>query len=241
MALALAAAPALAQEPRDTGGYEDCLAIARESPDEGFEQAIAWRDEGGGAPAKHCVAVALVQLGHYEEAAGRLEALSEELGGQPNGMRAALLQQAGHAWLLGERNSRAYAAFSAALSLDPDNVDLLIDRSVVLAAAASYWEAIDDLNAALGQAPNRVDALVFRASAWRYLDALDLARDDLDRALTLAPRANDALLERGIVRRLDGDTVGARDDWMAVIRDDPESQAAEIARRNLEKLDVRVD
>ncbi len=80
---------------------------------------------------------------------------------------------------------------------------------------------------------------MLRASAYRYVDSLELAAENLAEALTLDPRNPDALAERGIVRRLSHDDSGARQDWLAVLRTAPDSPAAEIARDNLAKLDVK--
>lgn len=72
----------------DAKQYQDCLKLARLKPEDGFESAIAWRDMGGGEPAKHCVAVALIALEKYEEAATRLDALADE-STSPTGCRRA--------------------------------------------------------------------------------------------------------------------------------------------------------
>ena len=50
-----------------------------------------------------------------------------------------------------------------------------------------------------------------------------------------------AYLERGIIRRLSNDPNGARKDWLHTIKLAPDSPAAEAARRNLEKLDIRAE
>ncbi len=238
-------APAVAQQAladlSDPVAYERCLAHAKSDPEEAFEDAIAWRDAGGGPGALHCTALSLVGLGQFEEAAGRLEDLAQSMKTFAPAARADVLGQAARAWLSAGRATRAFAAASAGLALDPDNVELIVDRSEVLASAANYWEALDDLNRALELDPDQIDALIFRATAYRYVDALDLSRDDLSRALAMAPGNVDALVERGIVRRLDGDDVGARADWLRVLELAPTGAAADNARANLARLDVRVE
>ncbi|MHA1564782.1 MAG: tetratricopeptide repeat protein [Alphaproteobacteria bacterium] len=219
--------------------YEQCLGLARSDPTEAFEAAIDWRDTGGGMAAQHCTAVALAEMGQFQEAATRLEKIADKMTGFAPQARAAVVGQAGAAWWQAGRTARAYGALTTAITLDPDNVDLLITRGEVLASAANFWEALDDFNDALEQAPGRVDALIFRAAAYRYVDALDLARDDLERALALDGDNPDALVERGIVRRLDGDGVGARADWMRILRVAPGSPAADVARDNIALMDVR--
>lgn len=221
--------------------YRACMHLAAFDPEEAFEGALAWRSQGGGEPARHCAAAALIGLGHYEEAARRLEALAQDMTAAAPSLRAGVLGQAGQAWHMAGKSTRAHAVQSAALQLDPDNVELLADRSITLAGATSYWEAVDDLNRALELAPGRADLLVLRAGAYRYLDALDLAGDDIERALKIDPANADGLLERGILHRLNGEDARAREDWIKVLSLVPHGPAAEAARANLEKLDVKVE
>ena len=247
LALALAppsAAPARAQDSaaEQEREYQDCMILARAAPADGFESALAWGSLGGGDGARHCAAVALIGLGQYREAARRLERLAADLrAGGKTALSLGVLVHAGQAWILAGDATRAHAVQSAALDIDPDNVELLLDRGITLATAKNYWEAIDDLNRALELAPGRPDLLILRASAYRTLDALDLARDDIALALTHAPNNPDALLERGMLRRLAGDETGARNDWLRVIGLTEGTPTAEAARAKLEKLDGKVE
>lgn len=248
LALAALAAPALAEEegaaPAATDpsqAYADCMTLARESPEDGFESALAWQAVGGGVAAQHCAAVALIELGEFGEAASRLEKIATDVPADKPWLAAELLGQAGRAWLMVEDVDRAYSAQTAALGLEPDNVELLIDRSIALATAGRYWEALDDLNRASELAPDRADILVLRATAYRYVEGLELAMEDVERALRLDPENPDALLERGILRRLTGDADGARRDWLRVAALVPDTPVAEAARRNLENLDLKVE
>ena len=219
--------------------YDSCLTQARRDPAAALNTAQTWRDAGGGFPAEHCAAIALIGLKRYSAAAQRLEALAGAMMTEPPALRGGALDQAGQAWLLADQPDRAKAAFDAALSFDPHNAEFLIDRSEALADAGHYWEAIDDLNHALMLAPDNVDALIFRASAYRHVggtDALVLALADADRALTLAPDSVSGRLERGNIRRLKGDTAGAAADWQRVIALAPQSEAARDAQYNLAQI-----
>jgi len=237
--LALLSGPLAAAEAPDARRYADCLDLARQRPADGWEAALAWQSLGGGEAARHCGAVALIGLEQYGEAATRLEALAGSSHAEPR-LRAGMLAQAAQGWLLEGRLERAVAAQTVALGLTPDDPDLLVDRAMALAEAANYGEARSDLDRALAIAPDRPDALTLRASAHRYLDDAAAARRDVDRALALDPRFADAYVERGILRRLDGDVAGARRDWLAALGvAAPESAAAESARRNIEKIDVK--
>lgn len=226
------------EEKADSRSYAECLAMVNKDAEEAYETAIAWRDAGGGEPAKHCAAIALLGLGQYGDAAERLETLAKELQNSQPELSAETLSQAAQAWMLADKPGRAVDVVTAALKLDPGNPDLLVDRSVARALAGEYWESVDDLNQALEQRPDDAEALMFRASAYRYLESLELARQDIDRAVELRPKSQDALLERGIIRRLEGDDDGARADWLKVLQLAPDSPAADNARLNLEKLDV---
>ena len=221
--------------------YEACIALAMQNPDSAFERALSWRDLGGGAPARHCVAVALYSLGHFGDAAMRLEDLAKGPLGENELLRIALLGQAGNAWMMTGENERAVATLTTAIEVAPDNIDLLIDRSLARAEMDDMWGAIDDLNMVLDIQPQHINALVFRAGAYRYLGSLELAADDASRALAMNPDHVAAYLERGNVRRLSGDDAGARKDWMHVLRLAPAFPAAEAARHNLDQLDVETE
>lgn len=218
--------------------YAACLARIERSPSEAFERAQAWRAGGGGIPARHCAATALARLGHYAEAADRLEKLAHELQAGDRGLAAEALGQAGNAWLLNGSLERAQAVFTAALKLDGQNPELLIDRARAHAAAGGYERAAEDLDRALELAPERADALTFRASARRRLGRLDAAGSDLARALSLEPDRAEALLERGHVRFAVGDRAGARRDWLRVRLLVPGTLIAESAGAWLERLDL---
>jgi len=222
--------------------YADCMALARGDPDAALGRARRWRDTGGGAPARHCEGVALMNLGHYGESARLLERLARALpAGTAPGLRADALAQAGQAWLLDGNPEAAAARYGAALDLDPDDVELWIDRALARFEAGRPWEAIDDLNRASELAPKRADIFVFRASAYRHVEAPELAREDIERALALDPDHLEGLLERGILHRLAGREDAARQDWLKVIDRAPDSPAAISARENLERMDLQMD
>ena len=219
--------------------YQVCMQRVTMDPSDAFEFALAWADRGGGFAAKHCEASALFALGQYGEAAARLQALAAAMEGRaPAPVLGDLLGHAGVAWLQAGETERAHAAQTSALALDPANVQVRIDRAMTLAAAENWWEAIDDLNLALEAAPDDVTARVLRGGAYRQVEVFDLALEDLNRALQLQPGDGEALLERGIVKRLQNRPDEARADWLEVLRLHEGRPAADMARRNLELLDV---
>lgn len=220
--------------------YTACLELARDEPARGLERARTWQDTGGGDPARHCEGVALISMGRYADAGRLLEDLAKTLAkGSGTRMRARALAQAGQAWVLGGKPARAEAVYGQAIDLRPENVELWIDRALARFDMGKYWEAIDDLNRANELAPDRADVLVFRASAYRHVEAPTMAKADIRAALKRRPNHPEGLLEQGNIRRLAGNKKGAREAWLKVIEVAPESPAADAARANLEKLDVK--
>jgi tetratricopeptide (TPR) repeat protein len=220
----------------DAEHYDRCLQLAHSDPQKAYDDAESWRNIGGGFPAQHCAAVALVGLKRYPEAASKLEALANAMMQAGPEMRGDAMEQAGQAWLLAGKPNEAKSAFNAALGFKPKDTELLIDRAEANALGGKYFESIDDLNAVLDQTPNRVDALVYRASAYRQLGSIDLATDDIDRALRLDPNSVAGLLERGNLRRLKNDAAGAKADWQQVLKLSPGTPAAASAQDNLAHL-----
>jgi tetratricopeptide (TPR) repeat protein len=133
---------------------------------------------------------------------------------------------------------QALVADNAALALQPDDVELRIDRAVVNVSVGSYWEAIDDLNRANELAPERADILVLRASAYRYVESPELAREDIDRALALDAANAEAYLERGILEGEAGDAAAARADFLKAVELAPDSPTAEAAQARLQQLEL---
>jgi regulator of sirC expression with transglutaminase-like and TPR domain len=225
--------------PRIAAGaeYERCLAMLGNDPAGADAFARAWELTGGGDGARHCHAAARISLGRMAEGAEMLEKLARA-STAPALARAFIYGQATQAWLLAGDNARAYATATLAMTLAPDDVDLMIDRSIAAATMERYLDAVEDLNLALERDPKRVDALVFRAAAWRHDGQLGLAQDDIDRALLLEPENPEALLERGILRQRKGDAAGARADWELVLSLAPDGATADLAQQNLNLLDV---
>ncbi|UPY39053.1 tetratricopeptide repeat protein [Sediminicoccus sp. KRV36] len=221
--------------PRIADGpeYDRCLSLLRDDPDEAMRFAQAWDATGGGDGARHCIALAMLGLGEPDRAADRLERLgnSTRAGGVA---RAAVFGQASQAWMMAGDPNRAFAAATIALTLAPQDVELLVDRSVVLAAMQRYRESIEDLDSALALEPERAEAWVLRAAALRHLERVDQAFLAVERALVLAPENAEALLERGILRQLRGDVAGARNDWQRAIQLAPDTMAADLAAQNIQ-------
>lgn len=214
--------------------YEACLARAQSDPSGALILASSWAKSGGGAPAEHCAALALVGLRRFAEAGAKLDALGRLPAPGGADMRTAIYDQAGNAWLLAGQADHAIGSFSAALAIDPLDADLLADRARANAFKKNWAKAEADLTAALMVNPDRADLYVLRGSARHGMGRRADARADFERALKLQPTNADALVERGTARLEDGDVAGARADWERVVTMVPGTAAAETARQHLE-------
>ena len=236
----LIAVPLYADELDHRREYAKCMELAPSEPNKAFEMATAWKALGGGDAAEHCASVSLLHNDQPEYAARRLEILAQSIIAEPE-FKGEILAQAGQAWLLHGDAPRAEAAFTNAVDLLRSRPDVMIDRAQARADMTDYQGAIDDLTIALTADPTRVEAYIFRASAYRYLDRLDEAKRDLADALIRNPEIPEAYLERGIIHRLQKQDNAARDDWIRVLELAPDSEAADFARANIEKMDVKID
>jgi tetratricopeptide (TPR) repeat protein len=216
--------------------YDQCMTMIADDPEGAEAIATSWQATGGGDAAIHCQALAAIATGEPESGADMLEKLAR--GGKVEGLtRAVLLSQAADARLIADQAEPALKDLNEALTISPDDADLLVDRANANDSLDRSTAAMDDLNQALMLDPSRGDALVLRASVWRRMDMLDEARTDIEKALALDPEDAEALLERGILRQRLGDLAGARRDWTQAQAVDPTSEAAELAAQNLTLLD----
>jgi tetratricopeptide (TPR) repeat protein len=229
------AAVGTARPPSDSARYRRCLADSNANPTIALADAQAWAKSGGGVPAGHCTALALVGLKRYAEAGAQLDKIAGSRDVPGVEFRVELFDQAGNAWLLAGDGAHAVQSFSSALTLSAGDADLFADLARAQAMVKNWHEVDLDLNAALQINPRRADLLVLRASARRALNRYDDARGDIEAALKLKPNDGNALVERGLLRRQLGDVGGARRDFQAALKTGSGEAAAE-ARDNLDAL-----
>ena len=225
--------PRIAEGP----DYEHCLGMLTSDPSGAATFALAWEATGGGDGATHCLALSQIALGEPARGADMLDKLAADSRG-PDVGRAVIYGQATQAWLMAGDKMHAFGSATLALSLSPDDPDLLIESAIAAAALERYQDAIDDLTHALDIDGRRGDALAQRASAWRHMGQLGLAQDDIDRAIAIDPDNPEALLERGIIRQRQDDPGGARSDWERAIVLAPNTPTADLAQQNLALLEA---
>ena len=175
---------ALAQA-RDHDRYEACLNGVEANADAAYEEALAWRFEGGGWPARHCVARALIALGDPAEGAFRLQALAEAPDGGPTSMKVLYLAEAGEAWMNAGYPEEARRVYSRAVEFSPQSAPLWLGRARA-AAELNEWASVEaDSAQAISHEPQNFDAWRTRAQARLELGDLNAAESDMQRALSL--------------------------------------------------------
>jgi regulator of sirC expression with transglutaminase-like and TPR domain len=239
-ALALITGTAAAEDANPDAGaaarYETCLAQVDLDARAALTSAQSWAEAGGGLPARHCEALALVALEDYMAAGQALLALAYSKPEPEPGLRADMLAQAGNAFLLAGKGENARQALDLALLLRPDDASLLLDRARAYGMEQQWAAAIADLNMAIAAEPGAPEPYILRAAAKRQSGDLFGARKDIDMALMRDTRSNDALVERGLLRLVSGDKAGARTDFEAVLANAPGSPAGRVAKSELDRL-----
>jgi tetratricopeptide (TPR) repeat protein len=242
VAATMAAAQPRAAQPRTEAAkkrYAACIALVKSDPHKALSRASAWGQRNGGLPADHCLALALVALKQYADAAKELERIATAMAQPPNPLRPEVLDQEGNAWLLADNAKQAYGSFSAAVALAPEDADYLTDRARAAIALGDYGDAARDLTMALRYDPTRINLYILRAEARRKLGQIQLAVEDADTALALNPDSVRALVERGILREDLGDAKGAEQDWLSVVRLAPDTAAAAEAQAHIQTLALK--
>jgi Tfp pilus assembly protein PilF len=218
--------------------YDHCVALVQQDPAAAAKNGADWFAGGGGAPALQCEALALVALKRYGDAAAKLDEAGSDKSVSDVAMRAALLDQAGNAWLLAGQAGKAEASLTLALSLAPKDQDILADRARARGLRKDWKDAEADLTAVLAADPNRADIYVLRASARHAEGRKADARADLVQAFNIYPNYPEALVERGTIEFEGGDIAGARADWQLAAKEAPDSDAGASARERLQAITV---
>ena len=179
---------------------EACVEKIERSPEDAYEDGLAWTFEGNRPGARQCTALALIALGNVEEGALRLERLATSTDAGSMEQRAVYFSQAGNAWLQIGAAEAAAVSFSEALKFAPNETDLLLDRATSYMLIDKWDEALADLNTAIANSPSHPVAHQMRAEVHLNKDALDLAMKDVEASMAADPKNVDTLVVRGRVR-----------------------------------------
>lgn len=238
--------------------YIECLNMADLAPDRAIDMALAWVADGGGVPARHCEALALAKDGDYAEAAIRLERLVEDMrigrdmpiiAGERLTADAAFLSevyaQAANAWLLADDSFRAMDAIDAAVTLatvqSAAELQYRVDRARIAAADEDFSLALTDLTYVQRYDPGRKDILLLIGSAARALGQFKKALAALDAYDLVFKDDPVSVLERAHLMESEGKIAKARKLYLRVTELSDNASLIEIARANIERLDLEVD
>ncbi len=188
--LLLAAAPARPSE--DGPRYRECVLATRTAPAHAAELAAAWRLEGGGLPAGHCLALALTAQGQPAAARAELEAAARAAEAAHDPLTASLWGQAGNAALLALDPAHAHAHLTSALlagtaAAPGERAGWMLDRARASVALGQNAPARADLDAALALTPGDPLARLLSAALANRDGDLPRARADIAQAQRLSP------------------------------------------------------
>ena len=182
----------------ETERYLSCLERVATDHEAAFEDALAWRMEGGGWPAAHCEARAVIALGDVASGAAMMEEQANaEVSGRNEAIRVSMLVEAGDAWLMIAQAEAAGRAFAAALDLAPLDLDALLGQAETSVALGAWDAAESAATAGIEQAPGLADGWRLRALARLETGALDAAWDDMESAREIEPENIEILVLRG--------------------------------------------
>lgn len=224
--------PAAAQ----TADYETCLLRAKENPEKARSEAMSWAALGGGAPARHCAALAAIGVGADRIAAEELTELATAPGGLPAADRFSALMLAGELWLSVGIPDLASETYERAAKLDLESPAPAIGSARAAAAREEWIAVFRHLGDALRRAPDHPEALTLRAAAHRATGEPQKALDDAVLATELAPDVALTWFERGAAEMLLDAPQAAERSWLRAAELDPQGVAGDLARVNLQKL-----
>lgn len=236
LALFMVAQASPAEPPR----FAECMDLATSDPAAGQENAIKWRSEGGGAPARQCLGVAYNNQDRWTSAAAAFEEAAREAELTKSAKVADYWVQSGNSWLAAREPAKARAAFDAALATATLTGlplgEAHLDRARAWAALGNMEEARSDIDKALEYAPADPLAWLLSASLARREGDLKRAAADIKEALNRAPDDASIQLEAGNVAASAGDEANARTSWTRAIELSPGSPIAQSARTALEQF-----
>lgn len=238
MSLALATGISAVAGLADAEPYDDCIALVATDPARAEIEAQRWVEDGGGAPAWHCQALALLAQGAERHAAELIVELATDDRTLPDEVRSDMLIEAGEIYLgLGEI-AMGHSVASRALQLAREPRAALT-LSARLKAEEDKWNgAVSDLDRALARGEPDAELLVLRASARLHLGERVAARGDLLWATEIAPDLAAVWLERGTLEAASDDRDAARAAWLKAIELDRDGIVGEAARLRLQKMEA---
>lgn len=202
VARAIAGPPSVIEEiaREEKERLKACIEKIEHSPEEAYEDGLAWQGAGSRPQARYCVAMAMLALGYSIEGAHRLEKLSKDRDAGSIDDRVKYLVRAGNAWLVAGIPKNAETVFDSAIKMRSGDKELHKDRASSRLAQRKWRAAEEDLIRALEINPDDSEALMMRARARLGLRSLDSALVDIEKAHLMDQENIDILVLRGDIR-----------------------------------------
>lgn len=187
----------LVLSPTAPRSYEACTELVSEAPEAGLDYAEAWQAEGGGRPARHCLAVALLNTDHPGSAGAILAGLGDEESEEDPGVAARLYLQAAEAFITAGKREETFVALKHAYEAAPDTPEVHMSAAMIYATAEEWEGVILTLDALERYAALSSDGLALRGRAKFKLERYAEAAKDAAAALKLDAYLVDAVVLRG--------------------------------------------
>lgn len=238
--LLLGGGPALAAPfAGDKSRYNACMALVKTDPGRAVANAQAWRIEGGGVPARHCLALAQFASQDYSAALKSFEGAASQSESARDGEAVALWRQAADAAMLASQPGEAVRFLNRALApgvseLSPRaEAALRLTRAEALVDLKREPEAAADLAAVTARDPANADGWLLKATLARRMNDLATAETAIMAAATRRPDDAAVQYEAGNIASAQGKTDLARTAWTAAARAEPDSIPGKAAAKAL--------
>jgi tetratricopeptide (TPR) repeat protein len=219
--------------------------VAQANPARGVAAANAWRVEGGGSAARHCLALAQFLQGDHEGALTSFEAAATlAASGQDGAAPARALWTAGaNAALMTAQPEAGLRFADAALALAPQAEEaaaLELLRAEALVDLDRAREGLAAIEAALAHDPGVPSGWLLKAALARrlgdYAPAESAILEAARRTPVDSPEAGDVQLEAGMIAVAQGKRDLARAAWTSAASGDEDWPATAAAQAALEQL-----
>ncbi len=239
--LLAASAPALAAPvASDHRRHDICLALVKSDPGRAIETAQAWRIEGGGVPARHCLALAHFAKADYAAALKSFESAATASEAARDGQAVTLWSQGADAAMLANQPEaavrflgRAIAGAGGITLSARAEASLRVSRAEALVDLKRNAEAAADLDTATKSDPEVPYGWLLKATLARRMGDLKTAEAAILMAAQRQPESADVQYEAGNIAAARGNDQLARAAWLAAARADPDSIAGKAANKAL--------
>lgn len=193
--------PAMAQSSAQMTEYQRytaCLQRIEREPLEAYEDALSWKYDGGGWPAEHCQALALIEVGDPRTGLALLEEIASlDRPGLLVQERLGMWLEAGTTWLELEDYEAAERSFAVARALVDLSPEAMLGHARAYLGLEQYAAAESAASRLIEIYPDHAAARSARARARLHLGTLDTAMDDIAIAVSAEPDGVEHYVIRG--------------------------------------------